>query len=67
MSQIIVPKSKRAALNVGDPLAEVIGGNRQAPFGLHPAGRSPWSDNGDNEGPEIESLPKAQFRRKGPP
>ncbi len=67
MSQIIVPKAKRAALNVGDPLAEVIGGNRQVPFGLHPAGKSPWSDNGDNEGPEIESPPKAQPRKKDPP
>ena len=67
MNQIIVPKAKSAALNVGDPLAKVSGGNRQAPFGLHPADRSPWSDNGDNEGPEIESAPKAQPRRKDPP
>ncbi len=67
MNQIIVPKAKSAALNVGDPLAKVSGGNRQAPFGLHPADRSPWSDNGDNEGPEIESPPKAQPRKKDPP
>ena len=67
MNQIIVPKAKSAALNVGDPLAKVSGGNRQAPFGLHPADRSPWSDNGDNEGPEIESPPKARPRRKDPP
>ena len=67
MSQINVPKAKTMTLDVGDPLAEIIGGSDQSPFGLHPVDKSPGFYNGGNEGLQIESPPKAQPRRKGPP
>ena len=67
MNQIIVPKAKRTALNVGDPLTEVIGGSGRAPFGLRSARKQPHSCSEDSKDAQAASPPTARSRKKDLP
>ena len=57
MNHITVPKAKRATLNVGDPLAEVIGDSGRVPFGLRSVRKQPHSCSDDNKDAQAVSLP----------